>query len=153
KISTEVARSLLDGARNTFSGLPQHEDAAITRARIYMFGQIAETYIAFGDLKTARDAAQTERDLAAHLGNAEPEDLHDLADSHNQLGQVLAVQGNLASALQEYRESLSEMETAAGKDPNNDQWQQDIAKAHRSTGNVLADRGDLPGALQERRAS
>ena len=154
KIGTDVARFLLDGARKTFSGLPsEHEEAATTRARIYMFGQLAETYITFGDLKTAREAAQTERRLADQLGNAGLEDLADLADSHNKLGHVMKLQGDLAGALQEYRENLAVMQEAAGKDPGNARRQQDIAKAHRNIGDVLVDRGDLTAALKERQAS
>jgi tetratricopeptide (TPR) repeat protein len=154
KIGTDVARFLLDGARNTFSGLPsEHEEAATTRARIYLFGQLAETYTTFGDLKTAREAAQTERRLADQLGNTGLEDLADLADSHNKLGQVMKLQGDLAGAFQQYRESLAEMQEAAAKDPGNARRQQDIAKALRNIGDVLVDRGDLAGALTERRAS
>jgi tetratricopeptide (TPR) repeat protein len=154
KIGTDVARFLLDGARKTFGGLPSaFEEAAITRTRIYMFGQLADTYVTFGDLKTAREAAQTERRLADQLGNAGLEDLADLADSHNKLGQVMNLQGDLAGALQEYRASLAEMQEAAAKDPGNDRRQQDIAKAHRNIGDVLVDRGDLTGALKERQAS
>ena len=154
KIGSEVARALLDRARSTFGGLPSTgEKATTTRARIYLFSTLAETYLTFGDLKAARKAAQTERSLADQFANPGPAELHDLSDSHNKLGEVLKRQGDLAGALDEYRESLSEMKGLADKESENNQWQRKVAEAHRNIGDVLSDRGNLTGALDERRAS
>jgi tetratricopeptide (TPR) repeat protein len=154
KIRTEVARSLLDAARTTFAGLPSaHEGAETTRVRIHLFSALAETYLAFGDLKSAREAAETERTLSEPLAQSSPEGLHDLADSHNKLGEVLKRQGDLANALQEYGKGLAAMKEAAAKSPANDQWLRDIAENHRKIADVLEDRSNLARALEEQQES
>jgi tetratricopeptide (TPR) repeat protein len=154
KIRTEVARSFLDAARTTFSNLPSaREESETTRVRVHLFSALAETYLALGDLKNAREAAETERSLAELLGSSGPEGPHDLSDSHNKLGEVLKGQGNLAKALNEYSESLAAMKKAAAKDPTDNQWLQDIAAIHRKIADVFEDRGDLRGALGERQES
>ena len=60
EIGTGVAKSLLDAASSTFGGLSsERESVDATRSRIKLFSKLAETYLAFGDLTAALEAAQT----------------------------------------------------------------------------------------------
>ncbi|MBV9491714.1 MAG: tetratricopeptide repeat protein, partial [Verrucomicrobia bacterium] len=63
-------------------------------------------------------------------------------------GQVLAAQGDLAGALQNYRQALAIREKLARQDPANAGWQRDLSVSYNKVGDVLRDQGDLAGALQ-----
>jgi tetratricopeptide (TPR) repeat protein len=154
EIGTETARALLDSARQTFSGLPgEAEDPATAHARIMLFAKFVEMYLALGDVKNAREAAETERQLADRFAAAGPAAREDVATSHMKLGDALTRQGDLSDALTEYRAGLVVLNDIAAADTGDPQWRRDLAEAHRDVGGLLGERGDLAGALVEFRTA
>ena len=148
EIGTEVAKSLLDGARLTFGGLPSaRESVDAIRSRIKLFSKLAETYRTSGDLAAALSAAQTEKQLAEPLASTGPDGLRDFADSHRQIGVALQLSGDLAGARKELEAALAILEPAAGKDPTNPDLQHDLSEAHLSLGDIEDDQGDLAASL------
>jgi tetratricopeptide (TPR) repeat protein len=66
----------------------------------------------------------------------------------NRLGDVLDLQGDLAGALQVYRDGLAISERLVRSDAKNAGWQRDLSVSHNNVGQVLLAQGDLAGALQ-----
>ena len=73
--------------------------------------------------------------------------------SQEKVGDVLLAQGDLAGALQAYRESLAIRARLAAADPSNAGWQRDLSVSQEKVGDVLLAQGDLAGALQAYRES
>ncbi|WP_338413388.1 tetratricopeptide repeat protein [uncultured Sphaerotilus sp.] len=65
----------------------------------------------------------------------------------SRLGNVLGLQGDLAGALQAYRDGLAVSERLARADAMNLDWQHDLSVSHSNVGDVLQVQGDLAGAL------
>jgi tetratricopeptide (TPR) repeat protein len=150
QVVTKAARTLLDIAQKTFGALPEtREEVATTRARIKLFDKFASTYQAFGNLAAARQAAETELDLAKSLASGRAEDQLEVADSQRTLGDILLVQGNFADALQNFQGSLQIAVGLAAKDPENADWQREIADSRNRLGLLQQNRGDLGAALKE----
>jgi tetratricopeptide (TPR) repeat protein len=61
---------------------------------------------------------------------------------------VLVAPGNLAEALQSFRDSLAIRERLAQADPGNAGWQRDLSVSYNKIGNVLVAQGNLPEALK-----
>jgi tetratricopeptide (TPR) repeat protein len=66
----------------------------------------------------------------------------------SRLGNVLGLQGDLAGALQAYRDGLAISERLARADATNAGWQRDLSVSRYKVGDVLQAQGDLAGALQ-----
>jgi tetratricopeptide (TPR) repeat protein len=97
------------------------------------------------------DLLRSARRSLAGLASADPSNAvwqHDLSVSHNKIGDVLVAQGDLAGALNAYRESLGVAEILASADPSNAGWQRDLSVSHNKIGDVLVAQGDLAGALK-----
>ena len=60
-------------------------------------------------------------------------------------------QGDLAGALNSYRDSLAILEKLAKQDPGDARWQDDLSRGYERVGIVLADQGNLAGALKSHR--
>jgi tetratricopeptide (TPR) repeat protein len=69
------------------------------------------------------------------------------------MGDVLRAQGDLAGALQAYRETQTILTRLAAADPSNAGWQRDLSVSHNKVGDVLRAQGDLAGALKAYRES
>ncbi len=88
---------------------------------------------------------------AGAAGGADPTNAgwqRDLSVSHEQVGDVLLAQGDVAGALTAYRASLTIRERLAASDPTNADWQRDLSVSHNKVGDVLLAQGDAAGALQ-----
>jgi len=139
-IGTEVAKSLLNAARDTFGKLPSaREGVDATRLRIKLFSKLAETYLTFGDLTAALKSAQTEKELAEPLAEKGPDGARDLADSHSQIGLALQAQGDLTGARKEHETALAILESAAAKDPFNSDLQHNLSDYHLELGDIQQD--------------
>jgi|SRR5271165_5969308 len=68
-------------------------------------------------------------------------------------GNLFRAQGNLASALKSYRDSLAIREKLAEKDPTNAGWQRDLSDSYERVGDVQRTQGDLAGARTSYRDS
>jgi hypothetical protein len=67
----------------------------------------------------------------------------DLSISHNYIGDVLLVQGNLPEALAAHKDSLAIRERLAKADPGNTEWQRDLSVSYEKIGGA----GHLAEAL------
>jgi serine/threonine-protein kinase len=76
------------------------------------------------------------------------EELYRRSQSVYQIGQVHQAKGDLAAAMQSYRDSLALMEQVAARDPANAAWQLGLGTSHFYVGDALRRQGDLDGALQ-----
>ena len=94
---------------------------------------------------------QYHEDHPAEAGDSDAE--RERSVSLNQQGEVLRAQGNLAGALQRFRDSLAIREKLAKQNPEEALWQHDLSISYSRVGNVLSAQGDLDGALQNHRAS
>ncbi len=63
-----------------------------------------------------------------------------------QIGDVRMQQGNLAIAMEAFRQSLSMSEALAEREPDNPAWQYDLGQTYFRIGNVYWGKGDLEGA-------
>jgi tetratricopeptide (TPR) repeat protein len=72
---------------------------------------------------------------------------------HNQRGDLLLAQGDLAGALESYRESLAVRRRLAEADPSNAGWQRDLSVSQERIADVQLAQGDLAGALESYRES
>jgi tetratricopeptide (TPR) repeat protein/energy-coupling factor transporter ATP-binding protein EcfA2 len=68
-------------------------------------------------------------------------------------GDSLEAQGNLAGALQRYRQSLDLRRKLAAQDPRNAEWQRDLSVSLNKVGDAQKAQDDLAGALRSYRQS
>lgn len=152
-ISTSVAQTLLDSARDTFKGLTTGAGGpAAALAQLRLFDALATSNLAIGHLDAALEAARTETALAAQLAARNParsEWQHAVAVSHERVGDVLREERNFPAALAEYRAELAIADRLAAKDPANLTWQQDLSDAHAKVGDILYAQRDTAGAARE----
>jgi len=71
----------------------------------------------------------------------------DLSISHEKIGDVLRDQGNLTSALVEFRAAFAIYQRLAEKDPDNAVWQRDILVSYLNIGFVAYRRNEFSAAL------
>src|SRR6516164_1211820 len=76
---------------------------------------------------------------------------HDLAVSHEKVGDAQQAQGNQGEALTSYRESLAVADRLAKGEPANTAWQRDLAVSHEKMGQVLQAQGNVAEALRSYR--
>ncbi len=95
--------------------------------------------------------AVLERLASSDPGNAGWQ--RDLSVSHNLIGDVLRVQGDLSGALAAYEASLRIRERLASSDPGNAGWQRDLSISQANVGDIRSAQGDLQGALDAYRAT
>ena len=69
------------------------------------------------------------------------------------LADILVQRGDLATAMQEYREAASVADRLAKADPSNTGWQRALSVSYEKIGNVLVEQGDLTAALTSFRDS
>jgi serine/threonine-protein kinase len=74
---------------------------------------------------------------------------HELARSHDNLGNLLAALGKRPEAEAQYRQALTLHEQLAADFPTVPEYRQDLAKHHKNLGNLLADLGKRPEAEAE----
>ena len=80
-----------------------------------------------------------------------PEYRHDLALSHNSLGDLLYDLGKQAEAEKQYRHAVDSLEKLAVGFPTDPAYRHDLADSHYKLGLVLAEMGKRPGAEQQYR--
>jgi tetratricopeptide (TPR) repeat protein len=81
------------------------------------------------------------------------DELRERSVSLVQQGDIFLAQGQLAEALNAYRDSLAIAEPLAKQDPNNPIWQRDLSVNFEKVGDVLSDQGELAEALKAYRDS
>jgi tetratricopeptide (TPR) repeat protein len=71
------------------------------------------------------------------------------AVSHVNIGDMLAMQGNQAKALEEHREALNIRKRLVAQEPDNAKWQRKLAAVHSEVATQLMAQGDLAAARKE----
>jgi Flp pilus assembly protein TadD len=66
---------------------------------------------------------------------------------------VQKAQGDLASALRSYRDSLTIADRLTKSDPGNAEWQRDLSVSYDRVGDMQTAQGDLASALKSYRDS
>ncbi|HTQ14144.1 MAG TPA: tetratricopeptide repeat protein, partial [Rhizomicrobium sp.] len=132
--------------RNVAQAISAYERAAtLEPADVWTWIFLARLHTAAGHLRAAETAARKARDHAA--------DPRDGSVALDELGDVLAAQGNLPEALKAFRDSLAIREKLAQSDPGNAGWQRDLSVSWNKIGDVLVAQGNLPEALRAFRDS
>jgi tetratricopeptide (TPR) repeat protein len=104
-----------------------------------------------GHLPLRRELLETAVSAAQRLALGDPSNAdwqRDSSVSQEKVGNVLVDQGDLAGALQAYREALAISQRLALADLSNADWQRHLSVSHSKVGDVLRAQGDLAGALQ-----
>jgi tetratricopeptide (TPR) repeat protein len=107
-------------------------------------GQVASLLRGTGDTTGALRAFEEQRDIITPLDTQSATDaVHALlAESHNKIGSVLALQeGKLADALPEYQKALAIWQKLADAYPAVDRYQSGLATCHHNIGIVLQKSG------------
>jgi tetratricopeptide (TPR) repeat protein len=78
---------------------------------------------------------------------------HDLTIGYDKVGNLLARTGDVAAALQTYRDGLAVAERLVAGDPGNARWQRALAISHERIGDIQLAHGDPTNALPSFRNS
>ena len=111
---------------------------------------LSDKVLAYRSLMEAHNALRPAHEYLQRTASADPSNAgwqRYLSVSHDQMGDVLRAQGDLAGALVAHREALALSQRLASADPSNAGWQHDLAASHDRMGDVLSAQGDLAGAL------
>jgi tetratricopeptide (TPR) repeat protein len=122
----------------------------LSRRKAWMLIEFARNYWVLGDTgKQFAHATEAYR-LLAGLAAEKPGDAtyqYDLSIAHSEVGNVLVERGDLAGALNHYRDGLAIVETLAKSDRDNTDWQNDLTTLYERVGNALVKQRNLPDAL------
>jgi tetratricopeptide (TPR) repeat protein len=153
-IPAAVVKDILDRARALQDQLIESGQVTpeLQRSEAVALNETSVSLLAIGDTAGALAAAGHARQIFADAGNAGDAGWQrDLAVSYRNAGDVQVAQGDLAGALQSYRDSLAIMDRSAKSDPGNGGWQRDLSLSYNKIGNVQVTQGDLAGALKSYR--
>ncbi len=117
------------------------------RGRAY--GRLALVRDELGEKEAALTDQERKRSIFAKLAAnfpAIPQYRHDLATSHNSLGNLLRELGQRSAAEQAYRRALELQQQLAAEFPTVAQYRQNLAGSHNNLGLLLIDLGQRPAA-------
>src|SRR5262249_48538591 len=105
-------RKILETAKSTFEQLAASapDDLGIQRSRGAMLSEFGDTYLALGDLASARTAYEEMHVIAGALVKVDPGNVqwqHDLSVSFGKNGDVRRAAGQSSEALAAYRKGLA----------------------------------------------
>jgi tetratricopeptide (TPR) repeat protein len=118
--------------------------------RALMLLEFAENYAILGDTTRQRARAEEAQRIMAELAAENQnslEHLQTLAWAHGEKGDVLMVQGNLAEALDAYRNGLAIVERMIAAEPDNTNSQRDLSVFCEKIGVVLGAQGNFEEAM------
>ncbi|HKO58343.1 MAG TPA: serine/threonine-protein kinase, partial [Thermoanaerobaculia bacterium] len=115
----------------------------------FMLGDLRGKLEPVGRLDVLNDVAEKALQYigATKKENLSTQELINYSMAFNQLGQVRIDQGNLASAMKLFEQSLDLTETAVRHEPRNDNAKFALALSHFWVGNDFRLRNDVPGAM------
>ena len=144
----------LDLRRERTAAVLAREDAERRRAQAedligFMVGDLRDKLAKAGRLELLEDVGGKAMSYFASVpaGSLTGEELSRRVQTVYQIGAVRQARGDLAGAIDSYRESLAEAESLAGRDPSNTDWQLRLAYAHFYLGDALRLENDLDGAM------
>jgi hypothetical protein len=101
----------------------------LMRSQVAALDEAAMSLLAIGDTAGALSTAEQARQIAADLFAGQPKNTgwqRDLSVSYERIGDVQVAQGNLAAALQSYRDNLAIRDRLAKAYPNTAGWLRDL---------------------------
>jgi tetratricopeptide (TPR) repeat protein len=119
------------------------EAALLDPTDVWLWIELGDLWVTRGSLAEAGKAFSAARDAAAGSGND-----RNLWVSYNRIGDVQVAQGDLARALQSYRDDLAIVHRLAQSHPDNTDRQRDLYFSYVKIGDVQIEQGDLSGALK-----
>src|SRR5215470_984383 len=147
-----LVRKILDRAEALQRQLADSRETTpdLRRSESVALNELAEAFVAQGDVARALAAAERSRAVMTELVASNPDNTkwqRDLSISHDRLGEVLLLAGRREEALGAYRKSFVIRERLALADPGNPDWQRDLAISHDNIGSVLLTTGGGEDAL------
>ena len=150
-----AAKYTIDLARERTIAVAARADADARRRQAetligFMLGDLRGKLQQVGRLELLEDVGReaTAYFKAVPAGALTGEELYRRSQAMYQVGQIRQAKGDLASAIDVYRDSLRLMEQVAPRDPANSSWQLGLGTAHFYVGDAMRIQGDLDGALQ-----
>jgi tetratricopeptide (TPR) repeat protein len=152
-VSRRLSLGILEQAEDLFRDMAElgQESRQLRYRKAWMMIEFARDYAALGNTGAQRarvnEAHQLMQGLAAE-SKGNDTFRRGLSVTYEEIGDVLAAQGNLPEALKSYRDSLAIRAALVEGTPANTGWQRDLSLAHARTGDVLVALGNLPEALK-----
>ena len=150
-----AAKYTIDLARERTFAVEARADADARRRQAetligFMLGDLRGKLQQVGRLELLEDVGReaTTYFKAVPAGTLTGEELYRRSQAMYQVGQIRQAKGDLASAIESYRESLALIEQVVARDPQNATWQLGLGTAHFYVGDAMRMQGDLDGALQ-----
>jgi tetratricopeptide (TPR) repeat protein len=147
----EQAESLFDDMARLGRPTPR-----LRYEKAWMLIAFARNYELLGDTAKWGERAEEARQILAALSEEEPGNtdyLSTLGLAQDELSRRLVAQGDVAGALNGYRNSVVITTALLKAEPDNATWQRDLAVSEDRIGDVLRAQGDLKGALAAYRQS
>jgi tetratricopeptide (TPR) repeat protein len=123
------------------------EAAQLDPDNVWLWIELGDLWVTRGSLAEARRAFLAACDAAVRSGAD-----RDLAASLDRLGHLQVAQGDLAAALNSYRNGHTIIDRLAKSDPGNAGRRRDLSVSFNKIGDVQVAQGDLAGALNSYRA-
>jgi tetratricopeptide (TPR) repeat protein len=155
-VSRRLSLGILEQAEDLFRDMAElgRESRQLRYRKAWMMIEFARDYAALGNTSAQRARANEAHQLMQGLAaESKGNDTfrRGLSVTYEEIGDVLAQQGNLPEALKSYRDSLAIRAAMVEDTPANTGWQRDLSLAHERTGDVLVALGNLPEALKSYR--
>jgi len=117
----------------------------------FMLGDLRTKLTEIGRLDVLDDVGKKALAYFAAVPEMAPsdEELFRSSQTLRQLGEVRFEQGDLAAAMEAYRQSLTLANGLAARDPTNREWQVGLGASHFGVGFIKWRQGDFDGALAE----
>lgn len=151
-VRIESVRKVLGVVRTTVENLSRDapDDVALLGSRGEMLNEFAQTYLALGDLASARQSAEAAvavfTGLAARFPD-EPSWQNNLVVGLTRLGDAASRAGDAAAALDATERALTRIDAMLAQHPNDPRWQQSRSIGLERLGDLRVRAGDTAGAL------
>ena len=148
----ELTRKILDRARGLQRQLVESGEIApdLLHSEVGALTELATTLRLQGDTRAALEAAERAREIASALTARAPDNArwqHDLAVSHERIGDIQMAEGRREQALESYRMNLAIMEKLVASDPGNVEWRRGLPTSLRNIALALEASGRTVEAL------
>ncbi len=154
----DLTRRILDRAHGLQRQLTELGETApdLIRSDSAALNELSTTLRLQGDTKAALAAAERARDIMTVIVERTPSNArwqHDLASSHERIGDVRIATGQREDAMASYRESLAIFERLTAAEPGNIEWQRSLATSQNKIALALVAAGRSDDALALNRKS
>src|SRR5262245_14752884 len=148
----DLTRKILDRARALQRQLVESGEIApdLLHSEVGALTELATTLRLQGDTRAALEAAERAREIASALVARAPDNArwqHDLAVSHERVGDIQMAEGRREQALESYRMNLAIMEKLVAHDPDNLEWRRGLPTSLRKIALALEASGRTEEAL------